>query len=92
METHYVRAVFDLDCLQPDSLPSYRIYVNDEIFAERTWTWGSAFYLEQTLQIQATCGEYTVKVEPSGVFDTRNHSIAHGPAVWQARDKLVVQS
>jgi len=37
--------------------PSYRIYVNDEMFAERTWVWKDE-YLEEMLQIAAPPGEY----------------------------------
>jgi hypothetical protein len=42
--------------------PIYRVYVNDELFAERTWLWGDS-YLEEMLQIEAVPGEYTIRVD-----------------------------
>jgi hypothetical protein len=96
METHCVRAVFELDCVWADSLPSYRIYVNDEMFTERTWSWPSNLCIDQTLQIQAPMGEYTVTVTPVGnskcEFVTRNCRIEHGPARWQDNHKIIIQS
>jgi hypothetical protein len=42
--------------------PAYRLYVNDELFAERTWRW-TDHYLEEMLQIEAEPGEYIIRVE-----------------------------
>jgi len=95
VDTHFVLAVFDLDCTWHSSPPTYRIYVNDELFTEREWRWPSNFYLEQLLQIQAPAGKYDVRVEPvypsQAEFFIRNNRVDHGPAVWQEQNKLVVQ-
>jgi len=64
MEEKFVRIVFDLNVerIKNDN-PSYRLYVNDELFNERTWRWDSYAYLEEMLQINAVPGKYTVRIE-----------------------------
>ena len=42
--------------------PNYRIYVNNEMFTERTWIWKNE-YLEEMLQISAPPGEYKLRWE-----------------------------
>ena len=37
METVFVKAMFDIDCEWSDTQPAYRVFVNDELFTERTW-------------------------------------------------------
>jgi hypothetical protein len=85
MEPQFVRAVFNLDCEWQGLDPVYRIYVNDELFAERTFAWTNCF-LEEHLQISAVPGNYRVRVEPVGPqiarFVTGGHRIEHGPARW----------
>jgi hypothetical protein len=64
------------------------VYINDELFTERTWIWRE-HYLNEMLQIQAEPGVYRVRVEAvrsisgkAGKFRVRNHMIDHGPAQW----------
>ena len=81
----YVRAVFEIDCDWEGLPPVYRVFVNDELFSERTWIWCDQ-HLQEILQIQAPPGKYTVRVESVGPslarFRTWNHHIEHGPARW----------
>jgi len=95
VETYFVRAVFDLDCTWTGQPPSYRIYINDEMFTEKTWAWPSHLCLEQILQIQAPIGKYVVTVEPIGnpqaEFVTRNHRIEYGSARWQKTHKIIIE-
>jgi hypothetical protein len=95
VDTHFVLAVFDLDCTWHGTPPTYRIYVNNELFTEREWCQPSNFYLEQMLQIQAPAGEYVVQVEPvypdQAEFSIRNNRIGYGPARWQEQHKLIIQ-
>jgi hypothetical protein len=95
VDTHFVLAVFDLDCAWHGTPPTYRIYVNDELFTERQWIWPSDFYLEQMLQIQAPAGKYVVRVEPvypsQAEFSIRNNRVEHGPARWQKQHKIIIQ-
>ena len=62
MTQKFVRVLADVDCDWEGLMPSYRVYVNDELFAERTWRWTDC-YLEENLEIQAEPGEYTIRFE-----------------------------
>lgn len=83
--TVFVKALFDIDCEWEGLAPVYRIYVNDELFAERTWIWADR-YLTEMLQISAPPGDYSVSVETVGPqlarFTINNHRVEHGPAEW----------
>ena len=57
-----VRLVCDVNCDWEGLQPTYRAYVNDELFAERTWTWTDD-YLEEMLQIEAEPGKYRIRYE-----------------------------
>jgi hypothetical protein len=62
MNKHFVRVLADVDCEWEGLAPIYRAYVNDELFAERTWIWPSC-YLEELFQIEAEPGEYCIRYE-----------------------------
>ena len=62
MRTEFVNVVCDLYCTRTETPPRYRMYVNDELFTERTWIWDNV-YLEENLQVQAPPGRYTVALE-----------------------------
>jgi len=93
--TVFVKAVFDLDCDWEGLPPVYRIYVNDELFTERTWCWTDQ-YLEEILQIQAPPGQYQVRVEPVGPnlahFRATNHRVEYGPGRWLSPDMLEIHT
>ena len=57
-----VRVLADVYCDWEGLNPIYRMYVNDELFAERTWRWTDA-YLEEMLQIEAEPGKYHLRWE-----------------------------
>ena len=71
MQTEFVIAKCDVYCKWTGPFPRYRCYVNDELFSERTWIWRDV-YLEESLQIQAVPGRYTIRVE---LLDTEHASI-----------------
>ena len=86
MQKQFVIAVSDVRCNWEESAepPKYRCYVNDELFAERTWIWKNE-YLEEHIQIAALPGKYRVHYE---LVDTKNASISstnlrieRGPAI-----------
>ena len=62
MDKKFVRVLADVHCDWEGLDPIYRLYVNDELFAERTWIWSNA-YLEENLQIEAEPGEYRIRYE-----------------------------
>ena len=93
--TVFVKAVFDLDCDWEGLPPVYRVYVNDELFSERTWRWTDQ-YLEEMLQILAPPGRYHVRVESVGPnlaqFRSSNHRVAYGPGQWIDPVTLEIQA
>jgi len=62
MSKKFVRVLADVDCEWEGLMPIYRVYVNDELFAERTWCW-TDHYLEEMLQIEAEPGKYRLRWE-----------------------------
>jgi hypothetical protein len=62
MDKKFVRVLCDVHCDWEGLPPVYRVYVNDELFAERTWTWNNV-YLEELLQIEAQPGKYHIRHE-----------------------------
>jgi hypothetical protein len=62
MTKQFVRLLCDVDCEWESFSPIYRAYVNDELFAERTWIWTDS-YLQELFQIEAEPGEYRIRYE-----------------------------
>jgi hypothetical protein len=62
--------------------PNYRLYVNEELFSERTWIWRDQ-YLEEVIQISAPPGEYKLRRElvppANGHIEVSNTRIIKGP-------------
>ena len=62
MKKKFVRVLADVNCEWEGLSPIYRVYVNDELFAERTWIWTDQC-LEENLQIEAEPGNYDLRWE-----------------------------
>jgi len=62
MSKKFVRVLADVYCDWEGLDPNYRVYVNDELFTERTWRWTNE-YLEEMLQIEAPSGSYNLRWE-----------------------------
>jgi len=62
MSKTYVRVLSNIDCDWEGIRPVYRLYVNDELFSERTWRWTDS-YLQEILQVSAEPGEYRLRYE-----------------------------
>jgi len=62
MTKQFIRLLCDVSCEWEGLQPIYRAYVNDELFAERTWLWTDK-YLEELFQIEAEPGEYRIRYE-----------------------------
>ena len=87
----FVKVLIDIHCKWAGTAPSYRVFVNEELFTERTFIWQDQ-HLTEMLQISAEPGVYQVRVEPlscdskiefsSSQFDIKNYQIEHGPAQW----------
>lgn len=84
MKPEFVTVLTDVYCNWSDQHPRYRVYVNDELFAERTWIWTNT-YLEEMLQIKAPPGQYKICYELVSGFDNnaelklRNMRVNFGP-------------
>lgn len=83
MKNQYVKLHLDLHCDWKRVPPIYRLYVNHELFTERTYTWGGTQYLQEVLQLKAPTGKYTVRIDNLGdsdcQFKIRNLTADMGP-------------
>lgn len=83
MAKQFVRILSNIDCEWEGLSPIYRLYVNDELFSERTWIWTDST-LEENLQIEAEPGDYTLYYEllsPNlASLKVGSLSVDHGPA------------
>jgi hypothetical protein len=81
----FIKIVFNLHCEWNKKPPSYRVFFNGELFAERTYIWQDQ-YLEELLQVEAEPGRYLIDIEnltpELGTFTVTNRKIAYGPAEW----------
>jgi hypothetical protein len=62
MSKQFVRILSNIDCEWEGINPIYRLYVNNELFTERTWVWTDSA-LEENLQVEAEPGVYEVRYE-----------------------------
>jgi len=62
MSKQFVRILSNIDCEWEGISPIYRLYVNNELFTERTWVWTDSA-LEENLQVEAEPGVYEVRYE-----------------------------
>lgn len=83
MTTQYVRVLCNIICKPNTPEPRYRVFVNDELFSERTWIW-EGVYLEESLQIEAEPGIYPIRVElvdpESASLKVKDMRVDHGNA------------
>jgi hypothetical protein len=82
MTRHYIKVLFDVHCEWEGLAPDYRVYVNDELFTERTYSFTNA-HLQEMLQIEAPEGNYSIRCEvvPPAFAHLRveNMHVAFGP-------------
>jgi hypothetical protein len=62
--------------------PRYRLFVNDELFVERTYIWKEQ-YLEEVISIWVNPGDYRITYEmvpgDQGIFHIKNMRVEQGP-------------
>jgi hypothetical protein len=82
MDKKFVRVVADVDCEWEGWNPVYRVYVNDELFAERTWRWTDC-YLEENLQIRSEpgCIPSALGIGSAAPGQAVSHRLARGTMV-----------
>ena len=97
MNSFFVLVNCNIHCKVWDAskVPVYRLYVNDELFAERAWTWHNS-YLKELLQIQAPAGLYQIKLHnldtESSTINLNNVCIKQGAARILQNNYLEIQS
>jgi len=81
MKLHNIQIQYDVHCEWTDTPPVYRLYVNNELFAERTYIWQDQ-YLEEVVAIDAEPGDYTIRYElvGTGILTADNPQVNHGAA------------
>ena len=82
MTAEHVLVKCDVYCDWQNQPPVYRLFVNDELFAERTYIWQQQ-YLEELIPVYAEPGEYYIHYElvpPSqGTLVIKNQCVSSGP-------------
>jgi hypothetical protein len=82
LDQHFIAVVCHVFCEWEGDPPTYRAYVDDELFTERTWIWKNE-YLEELLQIQAPVGKYNIRYELvppfTGNIYVKTYEIEYGP-------------
>ena len=64
MQTKSVQVHCDVYCKWDGNDTRYRLYVNDELFTERSWIWNCKdYYLEEVIAIEAPPGLYKIRYE-----------------------------
>lgn len=82
MQLPYAIVALEVYCNWTDQPPRYRVYVNDELFSERTFIWDNSYFLDEHLTIQGPPGTYNIRcenVDPEhGEFKFKNMRIIEG--------------
>jgi len=65
MLLRYAELVFSVHCFYDQPVPpSYRIYVDDDLITERTFSWNpTTDYIEEHVAVNARPGPHTLRVE-----------------------------
>ena len=81
MKLQNIQIQYDVHCEWLGQPPVYRLYVNDELFTERTYIWQDQ-YLEEVVPIDAVAGDYVIRYElaGTGTLTATNPRVNHGAA------------
>ena len=84
----------DVVCDWNGKAPIYRAWVNDELFAERTWDWRDVM-LQECFQIRAPAGKYIIwyqLVHPQqAVLTVNNWRVILGPGRIDNKGNLEIR-
>lgn len=84
LDKKFVKIRFDVRCKWSAFPPQYRVFVNDEMFAERTYIWEEGQYIKEMLQVEAEPGIYSFRIEQlspkTGEFEVSNPYVQIGDA------------
>lgn len=81
MELQSVQFEYEVHCEWTGTPPVYRLYVNDELFTERTYIWINN-YLKESVSIEVPPGDYVVRYElhGNGTLTAKNPKVTIGSA------------
>lgn len=83
MKPQFVLLLCDVTCYWEGEPPRYRLFVNEEMFTERTFIWPD-HYLEENIQIMAPPGKYSIRFElldpERASIRVKNYRVAEGRA------------
>jgi len=77
MSKQSVQISYDVHCDWAGPPPRYRLYVENELFVERTFNFVQS-YLNEVIPIDAEPGDYVIKYE---MIDANGHIAANNPQV-----------
>ena len=82
----------DLECDVLGPAPTYRAWLDQELFAERTWRFESHQGIEEIWQIRARPGRYRLRYEliGSGRLTVRHWQVMQGSAGITEQGELVI--
>jgi len=93
MKKRFVKVQCEVYCNGWQDPPTYRAFVNDELFCERTWIWTDQ-HLEEAFQIEAQPGKYKIRYElMSGTIaalQQLNWQVIEGPGFVDASGNLEI--
>ena len=94
MRREHVMVKCDVYCDWKDKPPVYRLFVNSELFTERTYIWQQQ-YLEELIPIYAEPGKYEIRYElvpPSeGTITVKNMRVADGPPTARIKNNTMLR-
>jgi hypothetical protein len=75
----YVSLTVDVYCNRSEGEPTYRIYVDDEMLTERSWTWpGYEVFIRENIEVNVEPGAHRLYVRECNcdpVFETKNMTV-----------------
>lgn len=95
MKNFFVEATCEVHCKWSYDAPRYRLFVNDELFAERTFLWPRAHLLEKIV-LNAPPGHYIIRTElvddKFASIRMRDLTVKSGPAVIGPDGRITIYS
>ena len=90
MTKQFVKVCFTVSTQVEGFEPRYRVYVNDELFTERTYYARPLECYEEILQVLAPPGSYTVRLEPldQQAYTVGPLRVIYGPAAATEKNKF----
>jgi len=88
-----VQIEYTVDCEWNTTPPIYRLYVNKELFTERTYIWPDRC-LEEVIPLSAPAGDYVIEYQliGDGKLTVSNPRVNHGSAEFITHNTLRIHN